>query len=168
MIQLLKIKKSLDYKIWFEVFWCSYFFKRLCYWLLVPWQWLFQAYDRWKEFFWEITKVVPMVIWTLLMVGCVLDHWIIVTFCYTHTHFKLWKLVDSETIVLEFVAIERQLVNIFTKALGALWFESLRKTFGIRLMYLFNYFIFVHLGFAFILLINMVHNHLCTASLWNF
>ena len=40
-------------------------------------------------------------------------------------------LVDSNVLILEFVETEKQLTDIFTKALDFVKFEFLRKSFGI-------------------------------------
>ena len=40
-------------------------------------------------------------------------------------------LVESKTIPLEYIDIEKQLADIFTKALDSKRFESLRKSLGV-------------------------------------
>ena len=47
-----------------------------------------------------------------------------------HHHF-IRDLVDSNVLILEFVEIEKQLDNIFTKALDFVKFEFLRNSIGI-------------------------------------
>ena len=47
-----------------------------------------------------------------------------------HHHF-IRELVENKTIVIEHVATENQLTNIFTKALDTSRFDSLRKSLGI-------------------------------------
>ena len=47
-----------------------------------------------------------------------------------HHHF-VRDLVESKTIVLEFVKIDKQLADIFTKPLDFAKFDSLRKSLGI-------------------------------------
>ena len=47
-----------------------------------------------------------------------------------HHHF-ISDLVDSNVLILEFVETEKQLADIFTKALDFAKFEFLRKSLGI-------------------------------------
>ena len=46
-------------------------------------------------------------------------------------HHFIRDLVESNVLILEFVETEKQLANIFTKALDFVRFEFLRKSLGI-------------------------------------
>ena len=46
-------------------------------------------------------------------------------------HHFIRKLFENKIVVIEYVAIENQLVDIFTKALDSSRFDSLRKSLGI-------------------------------------
>ena len=50
-----------------------------------------------------------------------------------HHHF-IRELVENKIVALEYVEIEKQLADIFTKALDFVRFDSLRKTLGIYVM----------------------------------
>ena len=47
-----------------------------------------------------------------------------------HHHF-IRKLVENKIVILEYVTIEKQLADIFAKALDAVHFESLRTALGL-------------------------------------
>ena len=46
-------------------------------------------------------------------------------------HHFIRELVEEKTIVLEYIPTEKQLADIFTKALDAVRFESLRSALGL-------------------------------------
>ena len=48
-------------------------------------------------------------------------------------HF-IWDLVEEKTVYLEFINIDNQKENIFTKPLDGPRFESLRKTLGVGII----------------------------------
>ena len=49
-------------------------------------------------------------------------------------HHFIRELVENKTLVLEYIETEKQLADIFTKALDSVRFDSLRKSFGVCLM----------------------------------
>ena len=49
-------------------------------------------------------------------------------------HHFIRELVENKTIVIEHVATENQLADIFTKALGSSRFNFLRKSLGIYIV----------------------------------
>ena len=46
-------------------------------------------------------------------------------------HHFIRDLIESKTMSLEYIDIEKQLANIFTKALDSKRFDSLRKALGV-------------------------------------
>ena len=49
-------------------------------------------------------------------------------------HHFIRELVENITLVLEYIEIEKQLANMFTKALDSVRFDSLRKSLGVCIM----------------------------------
>ena len=49
-------------------------------------------------------------------------------------HHFIRELVENKTLVLEYIETEKQITDIFTKALDSVRFDSLRKSLGVCLM----------------------------------
>ena len=49
-------------------------------------------------------------------------------------HHFIRELVENKTLVFEYIETEKQIADIFTKALDSVRFDSLRKSLGVRLM----------------------------------